>query len=78
MDVYRYEYEKDGLGRLLCFGFRPSFSNGEMEKYTTTVEKVCNDVNYNGHFGDEEYVYSTRKERDDAWDEMKDDWEEEA
>ena len=69
------EYEYDESGRLLCFGFRPSFSNGKMEKYTTTVESVCSDVNCNGHFGDEEYVYSTRKERDEEWDERKWDWD---
>lgn len=71
-DTDKYEY--DELGNLLCFGFKPSFHTGKMEKTTITVEGLCADVNGYSVFGDSEYIYSTRKRRDEEWDERYDEW----
>lgn len=68
------KYEYDEQGNLLCFGFKLSFYTGKMEKTTMTVEKICADVNGYGHFADDEYVYSTRKRRDEEWDRSYGDW----
>ena len=62
------EYEYDENGYLLCFGFKPSFTDGKFEKTTVTVEDLCVDVNSHGHFGDSEYVYSSAWRRDEEWD----------
>jgi hypothetical protein len=71
-DTDKYEYDEHG--NLLCFGFKPSFDTGKMVKTTLTVEGVCGDANSHYGFGDEEYVYSTRKRRDEEWDERYSEW----
>tara|TARA_R100001086_G_scaffold163829_1_gene88391 strand:+ start:8074 stop:8352 length:279 start_codon:yes stop_codon:yes gene_type:complete len=68
------EYEYDEHGNLLCFGFKSSFDTGKMEKTTVTVEEVCADANSHYGFSDDEYVYSTRKRRDEEWDRRYNEW----
>lgn len=68
----KYEYDEDG--NLLCFGFKPSYRTGKIEKTTMTVESVCYDINGYSHFGDEEFVYSTRQRRDEEWDSRYEEW----
>ena len=72
IDTSKYEYDEHG--NLLCFGFKPSFYTGKMEKTTMTVESVCADANSPHGFADDEYVYSTRKRRDEEWDSRKREW----
>lgn len=72
IDTSKYEYDEHG--NLLCFGFKPSFYTGKMEKTTMTVESVCTNANSHYGFADDEYVYSTRKRRDEEWDSRKREW----